>query len=630
MAADREPLEPRPGEVSPASRGPGRRVGPSLVPLGVLAIAFLVYLSGLGNEFVFDDLLLVKENERIRTLENLPEILGFTGKPAYRPLRTASYALDYHLFGYDPRGYRLFNILYHSIAAFFVFLVTRALVGATLPAFLAAALFTVHPVQTESVTYIAGRRDILFGLFYLIGFHAFVMARRRGRPAFLVLTVACYSLSFLAKEMAITLPLVCLAHELSEEWSSVARATGRAPGVASMARSVARALWRRRLFYGGMGALALWFAVSTVLNGAASRFVNVAEADGRSLEFTFHGGSFAAHALTIPRIALYYLRILFWPATLLQDHSYNAFPTATSLWEPYTLASIAGLALGLGALYLSRGKRELFFPGAWFLLTLLPVLQLVPHHEIAAIHYLYVPVCALAFAAAFLLERCGRNRLIHVVSGSVVLLLAARTAVRNLDWRDEATLYLKNIEDAPECVRSHLNLARYSAQIKGEWETALREVEIALELDKKDPTRSREPSIRNLVGYIHLKTGAYERAEVEYKRAIDLRPNAANKTNLGVLYGKQGRSLEAVEVYQKVVREHPRYARAYAYLGEQYFVLRRYAEAEDVLNEATERDPSLVEAYVTLARLYAQTGRQSEARRALSTAQEAARARAGK
>jgi len=150
--------------------------------VGILVmLPFLIYVNCLNNDFIFDDVPLVSQNKRIRSLHNLPFVSGFRKNMiSYRPVRMVSYVLDYftnrHLWshfkslvggyeGYDegmnPFGYHFSNLVYHLITVLLVFLVVNALTGNLLVAFLAALLFSIHPVHTESVTYISGRRDIL-------------------------------------------------------------------------------------------------------------------------------------------------------------------------------------------------------------------------------------------------------------------------------------------------------------------------------------------------------------------------------------------------------------------------------------------------------------------------------------
>ena len=157
------------------------------LPFLILSILPLItYYNTLNNEFVFDDLILIQDNKTILSPQKISDIADIiTEKEGYRPIRALSYAIDYHFSGLDPFSYHISNILYHIINCFLVYLITLSLLSNRATAFFAAIFFATHPVHTDSVTYIAGRRDILFTLFYLTGFYTFIKYRKTQRYSFL-------------------------------------------------------------------------------------------------------------------------------------------------------------------------------------------------------------------------------------------------------------------------------------------------------------------------------------------------------------------------------------------------------------------------------------------------------------
>ena len=147
-----------------------------------IGASFLLYANSLPNEFVFDDVPLIVENKFIKDGTNLPRMFSPGAEQyQYRPVRFVSYMLDYWLWGLKPAGYRGANIVYHGIAGFILFLVLVELAGNWGAAVAGAVLFISHPVLTDSVTYISGRRDVLVGLFYLLSFYCFVRYRKEPR-----------------------------------------------------------------------------------------------------------------------------------------------------------------------------------------------------------------------------------------------------------------------------------------------------------------------------------------------------------------------------------------------------------------------------------------------------------------
>ena len=139
-----------------------RAATPGIQPVHYLSAAlvvlcFLVYANSLGNDFVFDDNHLVLGSRRWLKLANILDLAR-----SYRPVRNLSYAFDLALWGDRPFGFHLTSVLIHSGVAVLVFLLIRRLTDRTLPAFLTALIFAVHPIQTDAVAYISGRRDVLF------------------------------------------------------------------------------------------------------------------------------------------------------------------------------------------------------------------------------------------------------------------------------------------------------------------------------------------------------------------------------------------------------------------------------------------------------------------------------------
>ena len=186
-----------------------------------LVISAVSYGNSLRNEFVFDDILVIVENPGIRGIQKIPHLLGInTGRISYRPMRMVSYALDYtlnenlwHYFGgykdykgLNPLGYHISNIIFHLVTSLLVFLIVYLLSRNYRVAFLASVLFALHPVHTDSVTYLSGRRDILCALFYLAGFYCFLRYRQSSRPMFIIATFIFYAFSMGSKEMGVTLP----------------------------------------------------------------------------------------------------------------------------------------------------------------------------------------------------------------------------------------------------------------------------------------------------------------------------------------------------------------------------------------------------------------------------------------
>ncbi|MCK5421977.1 MAG: glycosyltransferase family 39 protein, partial [Deltaproteobacteria bacterium] len=181
----------------------------------LILLPSVIYINSLHNQFVFDDIPLILDNPSIRSLEKIPlRIASGIDKIPYRPLRSITYAVDYQFSGLNPLGYHISNIILHILTSLLIYLTISALSGNSRIAFFAALLFAVHPVHTDSVAYISGRRDILSTLFYILGFYLFLESRKKKKSKLLILSLAAYLLAIASKEMAVTLPAIFFAYDL--------------------------------------------------------------------------------------------------------------------------------------------------------------------------------------------------------------------------------------------------------------------------------------------------------------------------------------------------------------------------------------------------------------------------------
>jgi hypothetical protein len=313
---------------------------------------------------------------------------------AYRPVRTITYALDYKLSELNPIGYHLSNIVYHLATSSLVLVIILSLTGRFRVALLASLIFVAHPVHTESVAYISGRRDLLCALFYLAGFFSFTWYRRKGKSLFLLLSLCSYLLALGSKEMAVTLPAIFLLYDSTARLEGT---TSSSPG--AFVRATWKACTTYPLFYLSFFSLAVAFTVYKVF------FSNPSQ------QTLYYGDSIASHTLTMVRVVFHYVKLLFFPVRLSADYSYAAFPLSHSPLEGSVLISLAILALIFYGLLKSLARtRWVAFGGLWFFITLLPVCQIFPHHELMAEHHLYLPSFGFSLALAVIIEDAFLSR----------------------------------------------------------------------------------------------------------------------------------------------------------------------------------------------------------------------------
>ena len=413
------------------------------------------YGSVVGHDFVFDDFPLLVQDPAVPAVANDPSIMFEPGVLGYRPVRTLSYAVDFAIaqalgFPIGPPVFHISNLIYHWMTACAVFLLAFRLSNTLpsqqprptkmasidgsavrwLPAVVISILWAMHPVHTESVTYISGRRDILTTLFFVLGFLSFLRWRDQNdwyRRCFSICGVwVFYGLGVASKEMAITLPLVMFAYDFFQE--AVPRKAKEPLDIRYIVflfRAVVRTVWKHKFLY-------IPFAVAGLYAAWQITFVTLP-----TWAIPWHGGSMANNFLTTGRIWVYYIYLLCAPVMLLADYS-GYFSVSSSILEPQAWASIFLLtALALGMLLAARFSWLIAFGIAWFGVTLLPVSHIIPYPEMVAEHYLYLPSIGFMLVFGTGLSNIIDDRLAHhpwraVLATSVPVLVLAGACAKVL------------------------------------------------------------------------------------------------------------------------------------------------------------------------------------------------------
>ena len=542
----------------------------------------MIFANSIGNQFVFDDSENIVTNNAITSLSNIPTILGLTtGKPYYRPLRTASYTLDYLFSGLNPTAYHIFNITYHGIASILVYLIVLLLLGSQRAALIAGLIFAVHPVQTDSVTYLSGRRDVLCGLFYFLGFYYFLKFRADKQKRYLIVVFFAYVLAMASKEMAVTLAGIFFVYDFISNIEQ-------GPFLNRIYRAIKNTFVKNRYFYPPFFLLGLAFVVYKVI------LKNPSHAAG------YYGGSILTNFATVTRVIVHYIKLLVFPMTLNADYSYNAFPASRSIFEPDVLFSIAVLfvLVGLIVYCLTEKKKWYAFSGLWFLVTLLPVLQIFPHHELLAEHYLYIPIFGFVLFLALLLEKAfalfkTRTAAVYAVFATLFVLLSARTIVRNNDWKDDLTLWAKTVQTAPDCARAHNNFGR-ALNDEGELSTAIDQFQRAVQI------RPNFAEAYCNMGVSYSVLGLTDKARFNFRKAIELNPKFAEAYyNVGLLDAKNGNPAEAIESFKKAIEQNPKFVEAHYNLGLTYMKMTDKANAMKQFNRVLALSPDSALAEIT-------------------------------
>lgn len=426
----------------------GISIGPSTIAIAViLAVVVLTYANALRNDFVFDDNVQVLSNRMLRSLSNIFAVLT----ASYRPLRDVSLMFDFAIWGEGPFGFHLTNILIHTANATLVFVLVRRLTGVVLTAAFAALIFAAHPLQPDAVTYISGRRDVLFTLFYLASFYCYLNYRRNRSLIYITLFLVCWGLSLMSKEMAASLPAFIFVWAFCELWGERSGSWPRRTW-----QALSGAFMRDKWLYIALALAVPAYAYYMVFIKGSSTRVQITGV-------TYWGGSVFSNMLTAIKVHGWYLKQLVFPTPVVQY--LGAFGIATNLLDWHVILSILAVlaALVAGFILLKRDRLMSFAILSYFVL-LLPVSQIIPHHELLADHYLYLPMMSFGLFTALLLQKIAARsdrakKLAYGFAGAAVIVLAVMTVIRNRDWKDEFTLWQANYKEEPNSIRAVGNLA---------------------------------------------------------------------------------------------------------------------------------------------------------------------------
>ncbi len=526
----------------------------------VLGLVFFAYSNSFRSGMVFDSASIIGEDPRIReaSLHNLLSIL--TGRywyvsstaGLYRPFTTLSYLVNYAILGNGarPEGYHWVNLALHEANVGLVYAVGALIFGESLPAAALAALWGVHPLLTESVTNIVGRADLLAALGVLAGLVCHLKGRgatgRRGLAWFAGLAAA-QMIGLFSKENAAVLPGIVLLYELT--WRD-------------------RRGWPRTV--STCVALVLPFIAFLWLRAGTHGAMQILPAENPLVNAGFWAGR-----LTAIQVVGRYLCLFLWPAHLSADYSYNAVPVFGS--GPWTDDSGAILALAMcGAAVLlaarlavrwGRGGKPVFFFLLFFFVALSPTSNLfLLIGSIMAERFVYLPAVGLAGCAVALVHALVQRRAPQGNQGGyrlapagqfafalVCLAFAARTYARNIDWRDDLSLWSSAVTACPNAARPHYNLGNALARLPGRLPEAVAEYEAALRI-RGDDADAHD----NLGTALAHTPGRLAEAITEYQAALRIRPDSADAyDNLGNALAAMGRLPEAIAAYRAALRLRP-------------------------------------------------------------------------
>ncbi|MEA1928147.1 MAG: tetratricopeptide repeat protein, partial [Candidatus Auribacterota bacterium] len=543
----------------------------------IAAVGMILYYNSLQGEFVFDDEAIIVKNHHIEKVRPLRE--AFAAPPDSpvrdRPVVNLTLSLNFLLGRRSPSGYHLVNLVIHLISVLLLFgIVRRTFLSSRLSlrygavasglALSAALIWEVHPLQTESVTYITQRCESLMGLFYLGMLYSIIRGSSSGRPMpWYILSVFLCGLGMGSKAVMVTAPLVALIYDrifLARDWKEVRDGRG-----------------------GLYLALAATWIIQIIL------LLTTSYQDIKTylpLEY----------ALTQFGVITYYIRLIFIPYPLCLDYYW---PTVQGVAEiiPGALFVVSLLSLTVWGLI---KNPPLGFAGVWFFLILAPTSSILPLEDIAFEHRLYLPLAAVAVLGVVggyeILRRLFSESSIRQRNSAIILTviivagLGVLTIRRNADYRTAVRMWRDVIRKRPANPRAYNNLGNLINK-QGDYRQALELYQTAVLVDPGYPA-----AYYNLANIL-AGEGKMEEAAGYYEEALEISPEAVEvHNNLGVTLFNLGRRNEALGHYREAMRIDPADPAGYYNLGVALIKEGRPAAARPFLEKAVELRPDYLPA----------------------------------
>lgn len=596
--------------------------------LGVILVlaTVLVYSNTFHGKFLYDDYIDILDNPSIRHLWPLRDVLsttsGGTRHLLNRPIPNLTFAVNYAMGGLNTFSYHLTNLIIHTCAGLSLFgIVRRTLLNPTLRgrydqaattlATLIALFWILHPLQTESVSYMTQRYESLMGAFSLFSLYAAIRSTESGRSrSWTWLAPLSCLLALGSKEVAVSLPLLILLYDRTFVAGSF------------------RAAWiQRRPLYLGLSLSWVCFAFLQLQTGGRAQWA------GFGLETPWW-----RYALSQPGVILHYLRLTFWPHPLLLDYVWPVSRT----WVQILPGVLVVGSLLLATIHSLFRRPCLGFLGAWFFLFLAPTSSVMPILDLAVEHRMYLPLAPLIVGIVLLgytlwhgLQVSSRvpHRVVRlgtvVVVSTITASLGAATFLRNEDYRSPLDIWQDAVAQVPWNPRAHLNYAHalneagFQAAAIEHYRTTIalapfdpkaynnlgvllgaqNRIQESLELLRKaillNPS---EPNYYINLGVTLMRKGSIDNGMICFRRALELNPNlASGYNNLGQAMHSKREPLKAIDYFRKAITLQPEDSLFHSNLGYALLDVGRTDQALDELQIGTKLNPDHTEGQSDLA-----------------------------
>ncbi|MBU1711251.1 MAG: tetratricopeptide repeat protein [Proteobacteria bacterium] len=572
-----------------------------LILLGISLLVLFLYSPALNGPFVLDDDSQIVSNPYIRitgiSFENLTKAVLKSPLPK-RPVANISFALDYYFHQYRTFGYHLFNVMIHLATGFVLYLLFKITLQRASKSeesdrqffmpLIAVALWLIHPLQTQSATYIVQRMNSLGALFFITSLlfyiHARLAPQNRRRIILLSLSLISALLAFGSKENTAMLPVFIFLYEWFFFQDADKKFLVSRQGVLAV---IALLIFYALAFYMTLGI----HPVDAVLAGYGRRDFTLPE-----------------RMMTQGRVFFYYLSlfVLPMPGRMNLDHD---FVLSTSLMiPPTTILALAGIVFLLIYGIFAAQKNRLFSFTIFWLFGNLLIESTVIGLEIIFEHRMYLPsmfLCLLVVVAAHRIISSGK--VFYAAAIILGMIFSFWSYQRNTVWADEISLWQDCAKKSPLKARPNLNLGNAYSK-KADFEKALVYFRKALEIDPEDY------KAHNNIGSTYALDQNYEMALEHFNEAKKIKPdNMTTLANIAMIQENQGHLKEAIYSYKEAIKADPDFTPAYLRLAFIFEKMGNPDRAQFYYQGALEIDQSLEIASNNLGIILGSQGKLDEA-----------------
>ena len=552
----------------------------------VLALAAIMAYEPLrDNEFVsYDDGKYVTDNRHVKsglTIDSITWALASKHASNWHPVTWLSHMLDCELFGTNPLGHHIVSLLFHTANTLLLFCVLKSTTGAVWQSVFVAAVFALHPLHVESVAWVAERKDVLSGFFWMLTLVAY--ARYAKQPGFgrYIPVILHFSLGLMTKPMLITLPFVLL---LLDYWPLGRLKQTKTSPQPKSAASVQRLVWEKVPLF--------------ILTAASCVVTYLAQQAGGTMAGTANLPlRFRLINAGVSYVA--YIAKMIWPRHLAVF--YPLLRSNLPVWKG--IAAVFVLILITWVVWRTR-QKPLIVGWLWYIVTLVPVIGLVQvGHQAMADRYTYLPsvgifiLAAWGCAAVFAGRRAGRIALAASVGIiPVVLLVCTNRQVRY--WHNDLTLF------GHTCAVTEKNFMMHNKYGVVLWQKG-REAEAIEHFRKALKINPGYVDAHSNIGGAFLKQKKYDLAVKHLDQALRSKPDHANAlNNLAMALKEQGKVDQGIEKWQKALELKPNHLNARYNIALAMVQQGRYDEAVGHFTEVLRIKPDYTDAHYQLAGAY--------------------------